>query len=89
MIPRTHHGKVEHAVVILERCQSGRMEHTANVLSGKPFRGFESLPLRNDSKNAPRLREGFEGERRRLRQQVERRERGQAEFCFDGNKMSA
>ncbi len=22
------------------------MEHTANVLSGKPFRGFESLPLR-------------------------------------------
>ena len=35
-----------------ERCQSGRMEHTANVLSGKPFRGFESLPLRN-YKNAP------------------------------------
>ena len=22
------------------------MEHTANVLNGKPFRGFESLPLR-------------------------------------------
>ena len=25
------------------------MEHTANVLSGKPFRGFESLPLRIDN----------------------------------------
>ncbi len=32
-----------------ERCQSGRMEHTANVLNGKPFRGFESLPLRIDN----------------------------------------
>ena len=31
-----------------ERCQSGRMEHTANVLNGKPFRGFESLPLRRE-----------------------------------------
>ncbi len=32
-----------------EECQSGRMEHTANVLNPKGFRGFESLLLRKNN----------------------------------------
>ena len=30
-----------------ERCQSGRMERTANALTPKGVPGFESLPLRH------------------------------------------
>ena len=29
-----------------ERWQSGRLCNTGNVVYGKPYRGFESLPLR-------------------------------------------
>lgn len=48
------------------------MEHTANVLSGKPFRGFESLPLRKDLSEANALRRG-EARQCVLREGFERR----------------
>lgn len=36
----------------MERCQSGRMGLTRNQVCGKPYRGFESLPFRDEHNDA-------------------------------------
>lgn len=39
----------------MERWLSGRKRHTANVLYGQPYPGFESLPLRQREGSTARL----------------------------------
>ena len=59
----------------------------------KAFAGARRCPdklLRQQKFSRRRIRTvGFESERARLRQQVETRERGQAEKCCDGDISSA